>query len=57
MWGWTVAVGLPGLTGSPNPRWNDLMAAALVSGVPVVVVWLLAAPLLVRVLARTAGRS
>ena len=46
----TVAVGLPGLTGSPTPLWNDLMAASLISAVPVVVAWLVTAPVFNRLL-------
>jgi len=42
----TVAVGLPGLTGSPTPLWNDLMAASLISAAPVVIAWLVTAPVL-----------
>lgn len=46
----TVAVGLPGLTGSPTPLWNDLMAASLISAAPVVIAWLVTAPVFNRLL-------
>jgi multiple sugar transport system permease protein len=45
----TVAVGLPALTGSPTPLWNDLMAAAIISALPVVLAWIVTAPILNRV--------
>ena len=46
----TVAIGLPSLTGSPTPLWNDLMAASLISAAPVVIAWLITAPIFDRVM-------
>ena len=49
----TVAIGLPALTDAPIPLWNALMAASIISALPVVAAWVVATPILNRVLRGT----